>query len=856
MNHDFSELNQKALPYIESICMELFPAGKKTGREYRIGSLSGEPGDSMSINTKTGMWADFATGDKGGILRLIQLSKNIDIKSAADWLANKIGSYPAVAPAKSDVWVPLKSAPEPPSEYVFLNKGREPSAVWSYVDKNGQISGYAVRFDTPAGKEVLPLTWCKSITGAEAWKWKAMAEPRPLFNLQGIYEKQGPIIIVEGEKAASALIEMGWNATTWSGGSSAHGKTDWEPLRGKDCVIWPDNDGPGNIAAEAIAKRLESICASLAYVEPPLDAEAGWDAADASPEQAKKLINHAEARTTTIFNQNEGTDEEFESGASDRIADLPFRLLGADGELFYYMPDKSQQIVSLAASAHSKNNLMRLAPLQMWEIVFPGNSQGTNWDAAINALIQRSQSMPMFDSRRIRGRGCWIDGRDIVYHAGDRLIINGNSVAIPKYNSSRRSIYHGALQIDVETQQIATNQDSAKLIDLCEMLSWERPLYGKLLAGWLALAPIGGALRWRPHLWVTGPSGSGKSWIVSNIIQPIVGDAALHVQGATSEAGIRGMLGSDSLPVVFDEAESEDKASQSRFESILTLARQSSTETGAGIVKGTAQGGSVTYLIRSAFLFASIGVAAVKKSDVSRISILQLKKNLGRNAAEHFDRVVALWKETVSNDSYCSQFRARCIKNAKIIRENCEIFARVAVDFTGDKRSADQIGALLAGAYSLTTSKIVSDEIALDFMQRQDWSGFKSEDVDNDENQCLAHLAASTIRFDVAGVNYNRTISEVIADIQSDPLSDDDAGTMLRKKDRLNALQRHGVRFCSETKGIYVANNHPALEQIFANTAWGASKWKHQLERVTGAKRMGVMVFGGQCRQRCVWIPI
>lgn len=854
MNHDFSELNQKATPHIESICRELFPAGKKSGREFKIGSLSGEPGNSMSINTQTGMWADFATGEKGGILRLIQLARNTDIKSAADWLSGKIGSSPAPVASKLEVWVPLPFAPNLPSEYVFLNKGREPSAVWEYLGKDKEIRGYAVRFDTPAGKEVLPLTWCKSPSGAEAWKWKAMTEPRPLFNLPALIRSSDPVIIAEGEKAASALIAAGYNATTWSGGSSAHGKTYWDFLRGRECVIWPDNDPPGFLAAEAIAKRLETICASIRMVVPPEGVEAGWDAADSNPDQIRELIGQAKIRSVTP------PDREIESDSdliqTDRIADMPFRLLGADGELFYYMPDKSQQIVSLAASAHSKNNLMRLAPLQSWEIVFPGNSQGTNWDAAINALIQRSQSMPMFDSRRIRGRGCWIDGKDVVYHAGDRLIINGQAVAIPKYNSSRRAIYHGALRIDTETEELASNTESAKLIDLCEMLSWERPLYGKLLAGWLALAPIGGALRWRPHLWVTGPSGSGKSWIVSNIIQALVGDAALHVQGATSEAGIRGMLGSDSLPVVFDEAESEDKASQTRFESILTLARQSSTETGAGIVKGTAQGGSVTYLIRSAFCFASIGVAAVKKSDVSRISILQLKKNLGRDASEHFDKVVSLWKTTVSNDGYCSKFRARCIKNAKIIRENCEIFARVAVDFTGDKRSADQIGALLAGAYSLTTSKIVSDKIALEFMQRQDWAGFKSEDVDNDENQCLAHLSASAIRFDVAGVNYNRTISEVIADIQSDPLSGDDAGTMMRKKDRMDALQRHGVRFCSETRGIYVANNHPALDQIFGSTAWGASKWKHQLERVTGAKRMGVMAFGGQCRQRCVWIPI
>jgi len=852
MNHDFQELNQQALPHIESIVRELFPNGKKSGKEWKIGSISGESGTSMSINTQTGVWSDFATGDKGGILKLVQLARDVPIRDAADWLAGKIGSAPAPAPSKSDTWVSMPFAPEPANQFVLMNKGRNPAAVWEYLGKDKEIRGYVARFDTPAGKEVLPLTWCKSTSGVTGWKWKAMAEPRPLFNLPEIIRNSDLIIIAEGEKAASALIAAGFNATTWSGGSSAHGKTYWEPLRDRECVIWPDNDPPGMIAAEAIAKRLESICGQIRMVVPPIDAEAGWDAADATPEQMRQLIDHAEARTS-ITRDPEPDSDDFEP---DRISGLPFRLLGADGELFYYMPDKSQQIVSLAASAHSKNNLMRLAPLQSWEMTFPGNGQGTNWDAAINALIQRSQSMPIFDSRRIRGRGCWIDGADIVYHAGDRLVVNGNQTIIPKYNSSRRAIYHGALHIDVEQSAAASNTEAAELITLCEMLSWERPLYGKLLAGWLALAPIGGALRWRPHLWVTGPSGSGKSWIVSNIIQPIVGDAALHVQGATSEAGIRGMLGSDSLPVVFDEAESEDKASQMRFESILTLARQSSTETGAGIVKGTAQGGSVTYLIRSAFLFASIGVAAVKKSDVSRISILQLRKNLGRDAAEHFDKVVALWKATVSNSGYCSKFRARCIKNAKTIRENCEIFSRVAVDFTGDKRSADQIGALLAGAYSLTTTKQVTDAIALEFMQRQDWAGFKSEDVDNDENQCLAHLAASSIRFDVAGANYARTISEVIADIQSDPLSDDDAGTQLRRKDRMDALQRHGVRFDPESRGIFVANNHPALEAIFGPTAWGQSKWKHQLERVTGAKRMGVMAFGSQIRQRCVWIPI
>jgi len=847
MNHNFDELNQKAIPHIESICRELFPAGRKSGKEFKIGSITGEPGSSLSINTQTGVWSDFATGDKGNILRLVEYARNLEIQSAADWLADRVGAIkPAPEPKKAE-WTPQPFAPAPADEMHFVKKGKKPSFVWSYRDAESRIVGYILRYDTAAGKDILPLTWCKSASGLNAWQFKAMRDPRPLFNLPAIISSNEPVVIVEGEKAATAVIEAGWVATTWAGGASSYAKTDWEPLRGRDCVIWGDNDKPGQVAAESIAARLKGICASISIVVPPIDAESGWDAADATPEEIGELLCGAKMDVVA--------DTQPFSTPGDRIGGMPFRLLGCDGDLFFYMPDKSQQIVSLAASAHGKANLMRLAPLQTWEELFPGRS-GTDWDMAVNALIQLSQSMPIFDPRRIRGRGCWLDGNDIIYHAGDRLIVNGTDVEIPKYNSSKRSIYHGALRIEHESSVIASNTNAARLIELCDMLSWEKPISGKLLAGWLALAPIGGALRWRPHLWVTGPSGSGKSWIVSNVIQPLVGDAALHVQGATSEAGIRGNLGSDSLPVVFDEAESEDKAAQMRFENILNLARQSSTETGAGIVKGTASGGSVTYLIRSAFCFASIGVAAVKKSDISRISILQLKKNMGRAAAEHFDNVVELWKKTIGDDKYAEQIRARSVKMAATIRANCEIFARVAVDFTGDKRSADQVGTLLAGAFSLTSTKVVSESVALEFMQRQDWSGFKSEDVDNDEHQCLAHLCASTIRFDVAGVNYARTIAEVVADIQVDPLSNDDAGTLMRQKDRANALQRHGIRYCSESKGIFVANNHPALEQIFGSTAWGSAKWKHHLERVNGAKRHGVVAFGAQVRQRCVWIPI
>jgi putative DNA primase/helicase len=449
-------------------------------------------------------------------------------------------------------------------------------------------------------------------------------------------------------------------------------------------------------------------------------------------------------------------------------------------------------------------------------------------------LIQRNQSLPKFDPRRIRGRGCWIDGSDVVFHAGDRLVVNGAESSIPGFDSAVRAIYEGALEIPVDSADHATNREAARVIELCEMLSWERPLFGKLLAGWLAMAPVCGALTWRPHLWLTGPSGSGKSWTVANIIQPLCGKSAMNVKGNTSEAYIRQKLGSDAMPVVFDEAESEDRASQKRFEGVLELARQASSEDASVIGKGGANGHAVDYMVRSMFLFASIGVAAVKKADVSRVTVLPLRKNTGPFAQTEFNAIKKLWSETIAQKSYCERIRSRSLRFAKILRANCEIFSTVAVEFTGDKRSADQIGTLLAGAFSLTSTKEITPEAAKEWMANQDWTGFQSDDVDNDENQCFAHLFSAILRYEAEGRGASRSVDEIIWEIRSIPDHAADS-ELARRRELKDVLIRHGLRLSDGR--LYVANRHAQLERVFADTPWAGAKWRQQLERMPGGMK-------------------
>ena len=63
---DFAAINAIALPQIEILCRRWLPGGKRIGQEWVCGSLRGEAGSSCRINLRSGKWADFAAGDKGG----------------------------------------------------------------------------------------------------------------------------------------------------------------------------------------------------------------------------------------------------------------------------------------------------------------------------------------------------------------------------------------------------------------------------------------------------------------------------------------------------------------------------------------------------------------------------------------------------------------------------------------------------------------------------------------------------------------------------------------------------------------------------------------------------------------------
>jgi hypothetical protein len=94
--YDIEQLKLDLSCSIRSFCLHFFPNGKYYGGEYAVGSLNGEPGNSLKIcitGKKAGMWKDFATNEGGNnLLDLLCKMRGGDFraacKEASNWLNN------------------------------------------------------------------------------------------------------------------------------------------------------------------------------------------------------------------------------------------------------------------------------------------------------------------------------------------------------------------------------------------------------------------------------------------------------------------------------------------------------------------------------------------------------------------------------------------------------------------------------------------------------------------------------------------------------------------------------------------------------------------------------------------------
>ena len=398
-------------------------------------------------------------------------------------------------------------------------------------------------------------------------------------------------------------------------------------------------------------------------------------------------------------NSPEVPSEEVPSEDESWVPHAPFRCLGLRDGRFYYLPRSTGRVEQIGADAHTKSRLVGLAPSAWWEAHFPGFKSGNRLQA-MDALFQESRRVGVFDEDTIRGRGCRRRSDGILVHLGDRLYppASSRSVDPVTYDGDNR-VYEGRARIlDPAGAQPLDSAGARSLLALFTRIDWEDELSAYLLAGWTVLAPFCGALRWRPHVWLTGPDGLPDT-VITDLVEPLLAGSGLRFDGDSTRSRILRGLRGDALPILYGGT-APAPSNRRHIGGVLQLAQTASSSSGV-IGHGTPWGRPVMYRVRAMFCFFGIDVGRLQP-DRSRISILRLQHTCTtgrrRGRVEKGDAIPQLG----------SALAARTLPWSHDGRLDAllEVCRDAATTVFHDLRKGDQYGTLIAGVWLLLADQV------------------------------------------------------------------------------------------------------------------------------------------------------
>lgn len=858
---------------------------EKDGTEFRgLCPFHNEKTPSFTVKPSAGFYHCFGCGVHGDVVDFVAHMNRVTAAEAirildGDRAAPKVtkAAIAARAEAEPSIYAALQPGrthadiPTPGKTFVTYNPKRQRFGRYKPVLVHVYDKASIVIRAEIDGKKLTPmLRWAHVDSGdgvVDVWAHWPFDEPRRLYVRKPAEAASPQVFVVEGEKAADALFRILGNVTvvTWAGGTNAVHKTDWSPLSGRSVVLWPDNDAPGVKAMGAVAELLSGKAKAVKVIAPDETKPAGWDAADAEADgwDRTKLLTWAAGRakgaaSAQAVNTPPPSSTRIDAGVSasssdgrvanpptdehPAVAPFPFRILGHDDGRYYYFPSGSQQVVRFSAAAHTASNLLSLYPNPAWwQERYPQKAKGFNLDDALSELLRRSHEVGIFDDNRVRGRGAWTDGGRAVIHLGDDVLVD--SVRTAPHAIPGRHIYAALPRVEFHTVAAATTAEANKLAKLCERFSWTQPLSGTLLCGWLVSSMVCGMLKWRPHIWITGGAGSGKTTVVNEVVARMIGPLVERCDGTITEAGIRQHMRHDARPVLIDEFESEGKTDSERVQAVLKLIRLSSS--GSSVKRGSGTGEGVEYIVRSSFCLSSINTAAGERADQSRISKLVLEPMPPETSEDHF---VALMRdiEATLTPEYAAAMFYRTVAHSTTLLKNIDTFTKAASAVLQDRRAADQVAAMVAGFYLCHSTKLVDLDAATTWLRARSWGSYTAIESATDEVKLVRKIALIPLRVTSTRGAKDISVGELIQ-VASGKESD------VQQAEARAALGRIGIAI---VPGCFVvANQSPTLKRLLEGTPW-SHDWVRPLRSTEGAEAAPNTYFSPGFKERGTRLPL
>jgi putative DNA primase/helicase len=280
---DFNSINAAASSAAHDVLCWLLPGGKFSGPEYI--ALNPRRNDktlgSFAINVRSGVWSDFATGEKGGdYVSLVAYIRGCSQGDAARELADKLRVLLRIAVAASSTSASRASS--------------ETAKIYNYGDEGpprfkGELRHHVYKRND--GKPVKIKIKLKNERYAQlyrvpaGWQMKQPDDYCPVpYVTAGIdrFDREyDQVLWPEGEKDVDELHhKLGLLAFTFGGVGDGLPNDIAQDLEGRDIVILADNDDPGRAHAEKKAAVAHAAGASSIKVVHFLELQPKEDVSD------------------------------------------------------------------------------------------------------------------------------------------------------------------------------------------------------------------------------------------------------------------------------------------------------------------------------------------------------------------------------------------------------------------------------------------------------------------------------------------------------------------------------------------------------------------------------------------------
>lgn len=525
-------------------------------------------------------------------------------------------------------------------------------------------------------------------------------------------------------------------------------------------------------------------------------------------------------------------------GPFDRVM-RELRPQGYLGKKYYFFPRSTGDIEEMStADLKSDLNLYHMARQSFYMSMLEDPAKGTGKEVVTMfapILMEMCKDKGKFDPERVRNVGIWRDDSgDIVANLGMQLYIPGRGF-VDHADYEGKSVYVSAPKtVDIDIAPL-NSAESVKLRHICESLSWKYGISGSLLAGWIYASILSGVLRWRPHIFITGQKGSGKSAVIEKIIRKCLDGWSVNEDGGTTEAGFRRKLGNRARPVVSDEMEGGGDR-QKNVDSVFFLARKSS-------IGAEYSNAYVDITVHSCFCFGAIIPSMTEGADQDRITVMELVPDTGAGARQKWKAIERDIRTTITRDFSRALIR-RAVDNSNNFLQNVEVFEDELSELLGSARSAEQFAPMVAGLYALHSTGLITPERAHNWVAEQDWQFFHESDEGSDSEKLVAHLMTSLIEYQLFDRNTKASIADLIKHVVDDGPNTESARI---------ALGRYGFKV--EDGWLLIANSKSRINDLLRGTVWTVHK--NSLGRYPGAEKgAGPIWFGAGITSRYIKIPL